>query len=319
VSDGARVYAFLGKAGVYAYDLDGNQLWQADVGKGSDRRRWGSASSPVLYENILIVPAIAESSSLVGLDKNTGKQIWKEESGSLESSWSTPLLVKVDDKKTDLVMPMGGEVWGLNPENGKLRWYCTDIPGDSFYTSVTSKDDVIFGSVGGRSGGGSFAIKVGGKGDVTKSHMTWTNGDQSSYATPVLHDGKMFIASRGIAISMKIDDGKQVAKVRLSGSDGGGAENAGGGSRFGGRGGGGGGSDYSSPVIAGDKLYYIKRNGETFVFSAAGDDLEQLAVNQVTTDQENFSASPAICDGQIFLRSDKHLYCIEEKAQAKAE
>ncbi len=309
VTDGEAVYAFLGKSGVYAFDLDGKQLWHTEVGTGSDRRHWGSASSPILAGDILVVPAIAESSSLIGLDKKTGKQIWKEETDALGNSWSTPLLVKVDDSRSDLVMPVGGEVWGLNPANGKLRWFCGDIPGDSFYTSLSSRDGIVYGSVGGRNGGGSFAIKVGGKDDVTKTNMVWQGSDQSSYATPVLHNNRMFIASRGVATAIDTQTGKQLEKVRLESS----ADNApasppGGNSRGGGRGGFGG--DYSSPVVANGKLYYVKRNGEMFVFDA-GTELKQLAVNRVTSDSEEFSATPAICDGQIFVRSNKNLYCIE--------
>ena len=99
VTDGKAVYAFLGKSGVYAFDLDGKKLWNVSVGTDSDDRRWGSASSPVLYKNLLIVPAIAESGALIAFDKKSGKEIWKQETDALRGSWSTPLIVKVDGEK----------------------------------------------------------------------------------------------------------------------------------------------------------------------------------------------------------------------------
>ena len=315
VTDGKTIYAFLGKAGVYAYDLDGKLRWQTDVGTKSDDRRWGSASSPILFENLVIVPAIAESGALIALDKETGKEVWKQDADGLRGSWSTPLMVKVDDNRSDLVMGVPYEVWGLNPKNGKLRWFFP-IEGRSFYTSVSAKDGVVYGSIGGRDGGCSFAVKAGGKGDVSESHKVWLGGDQSSYATPVIHSDKMFIASRGIATVIDAKNGERVKRVRLEArnsqssesddSSGGGRRRRGGFS-----------SDYSSPVVADDKLYYVKRGGDLFVMSTDGE-LETLSVNRVTKDSEEFSATPAISDGQIFIRSNKKLYCVEAESETKS-
>ncbi len=310
VSDGKSVFAFLGKAGVYAYDLDGKQLWNAEVGKESDDREWGSASSPILHDNLVIVPAIAESSSLIALDKETGKEVWKQQSDLLGGSWSTPLIVKVDDNSSDLVIGVPGEIWGLNPNNGKLRWFYP-VAGSSFYTSVSAKDGVVYGSVGGRGGGGSFAVKAGGKGDVSKSHEVWQNSEQSSYATPVIHNDQMFIASRGIATAINADSGERGVRTRLEATNNGNDESALPETGNAQRGRGGSGGDYSSPVVADDKLYYIKRNGEMYVMTT-DKEFKQVAVNRVTEDAEEFSATPAISNGQIFFRSNKKLYCVEE-------
>ncbi len=301
-TDGEQVFAFFGKSGVYAFDLDGNQAWHADVGTGSDDRRWGSASSPVLCQDLVIIPAMAESLAIVALDKSSGKEVWRQEADGLRSCWGTPVVVKVDENRDDLVLAVAGEVWGINPNNGKLRWVSTGTPGDSAYTSVSVDNNVIYSSTGGRSGGGSVAIKSGGSGDVSKTNVIWNESEQSGYASPVITNGLMFIVSRGVATSMKAETGERVKKVRLEGNTPA-ASSGGGRGRFGNM-------DYSSPVAAGDKLYYVKSSGETFVLSA-DEAFEQLAVNRVTDDPETFSASPAICDGQIFLRSDKHLYCVE--------
>ena len=308
VSDGKAIYVFLGKSGVYAYDLDGKELWNASVGTGSDDRRWGSASSPVLYDDKVIVPAIAESGAIIALNKKDGKEMWKQDAGGLRGSWSTPLIVKVDDERSDLVMGVPYEVWGLNPSNGKLRWFLP-VEGRSFYTSVMAKEGVIYGAIGGRDGGGSFAVKTGAMDDASENHRVWEGRDQSQYASPVVHKGLMFFVNNGIGNAIDAKTGERVKRLRLQSapdqendsSDSGGARFRRGGRSF----------DYSSPVIAGDKVYYVKRNGDMFVFSA-DKELKQIAVNRVTQDSEEFSATPAISNGQIFVRSNKRLYCIEE-------
>ncbi|MEM9411814.1 MAG: PQQ-binding-like beta-propeller repeat protein [Planctomycetota bacterium] len=309
VTDGESLFVFLGKSGVHAFDFEGTELWQAEVGTGSDDRRWGSASSPILFENLVIVPAIAESGALIALDKKTGKEVWKQAADGLRNSWSTPLMVKVDGERSDLVIGVPYEVWGLNPKNGKLRWYFP-IDGSSFYTSVSAKDGIVYGSIGGRSGGCSFAVKAGGKGDVTETHKVWMTGDQSSYATPVIHEEKMFIASRGIATLLDAKNGERIIRSRLEKPSANQSESQAERSSGRGRRRGGFGGDYASPVLAEDKFYYIKRNGDMYVMSA-NKEMETLAVNRVTEDSEEFSATPAIVDGQIFIRSNKHLYCVE--------
>ena len=304
VTDGKHVFFFLGKSGVVAFDLEGKQLWQSSVGTGSDERRWGSASSPILVGDALVIPAIAESSSIVALDKSTGKEIWRQEVAGLQKSWSTPLEVKVDDQRSDIVIGVPGEVWGINPENGKLRWLCGDIPGDSFYTSLVEQNGVIYGSIGGRRGGGTFAIRAGGKGDVTESHLAWISPEQGSFGTPLATKKNLFVFARGVLNVFDTNTGELSEKSRLGQSS----------SSRGGRRGGFA-SDYASPVLASNKLYYVRRSGDILVLEL-DDKIKQVAVNRVTdANDETFSASPSVGNGQLFVRSDKYLYCIEAKSE----
>jgi len=90
VSDGERVYVFFGKTGVLAFDLDGNKLWQTGVGTGSGAHDWGTASSPIVYKDLVIVMASAESKSLVALNKETGKEVWRREDPGFSGTWGTP-------------------------------------------------------------------------------------------------------------------------------------------------------------------------------------------------------------------------------------
>lgn len=313
VSDGERVYVYFGKTGALAFDMDGKQLWQTKIGTESDPRGWGSASSPVLHKNLLIITASAESEAMVGLDKETGKEVWRQEATGLSSTWGTPVVVQVDDTRTDLVLGVPYEIWGFNPENGKLRWYCGAMDTDSYCSSVVAYDGVVYGIEG--RGGGSIAVRAGGRNDVTNSHVVWKGRDSNRIGTPVAYEGRLYFFSNGVANCIDAATGKKIFQARLQGS---GQQNRAGdaavrGGRGQGRGrgrrGGGFGGDYSSPIVADGKIYFQSRGGDAFVLKA-GDQFEQLAVNRVTSDSEDFSATPAVSDGQLFIRSSKHLYCI---------
>lgn len=320
-SDGEAVYVFFGKTGALAFDLDGRQLWQTSLGTESDPHRWGSSSSPIVHEGKVIVTAGPESRSIVGLDARTGKELWQAEAEGLGNVWGTPAIDQVNDERSDLVIAAPFEIWGLNPETGKLRWYCEAIETDQFNSSVVIADGLIL-AIEGR-GGGSIAIRSGGMGDVTESHVAWSGRDNNRFGTPVVYQGRLYFISNGIATCLDAKTGTRVYQARLpSGSESERAEGEDRGAqdedrprsqgRFGGRGfgrGGFGGSDYASPVIADGKIYYTRRSGEVHVLKT-GDTFESCAVNRVTDDEEDFSATPAISDGQIFLRSNTSLYCV---------
>ncbi|WP_425397840.1 PQQ-binding-like beta-propeller repeat protein [Aeoliella sp.] len=302
VSDGERVYCFFGKSGVYAFDMEGEKLWDTSVGTGLDPRSWGSASSPVLYKDKVIITAGAESESIVALNKLDGKEVWKQEAPTLSGTWTTPVMVQVDDERTDIVLNVPGEVWGLNPDTGKLRWYCIQPGGQSNSATgslVVSQGPEPVAYVLGSRDSDAVAVRVGGKGDVSESHMVWTNNASGRIGTPVLYEGRLYWVSGGIANCIDAETGDEVYKERLRGASGGG----------GGRGRGG---DYSSAIIADGKLYYMSRGGDGYVIKA-GDDFEQLATNRFDSDTGEYSATPAVSDGQLFIRSTTALYCVEQE------
>lgn len=323
-SDGERIYAYFGKTGAMAFDMDGNVLWQTSVGLESDPRGWGSASSPILHDNLVIVTGSAESEAMVGLDKQTGKEVWRQEAAGFNATWGTPTLVKVDDQRTDLVIGVPFEIWALNPDTGKLQWYCEAMDTDSFCSSVVAENGVVY-AIEGRNGG-SIAVRAGGKGDVTKTHVVWTGRHNNRIATPLIHEGRIYFFSNRVANCIAAETGEEIFRSRLQSSGGPSREEAAGrspaqgrvgpGGRgrggFGGRGGGMGG-DYASPIMADGKIYYFARNGEAFVLKP-GDKFEQLAANRLTDENEDFSATPAAANGALFVRSDKHLYCIANTA-----
>ena len=280
--DADRVYVFFGKSGVFAFDLQGQKLWHADV--GSKVHGWGSATSPVLYNDTVIVNAAVESDSLVALDKRTGKQIWRAD--GIRESWNTPIFVTTDTGKTELVVATMGKVLGFEPQRGEQLWSCaTDI---KWYMvpSIVKHKDVVY-CIGGRTGG-ALAIRTGGQGDVTPTRRLWTLPKGSNVSSPIYHNGHLYWLHENLGIVYCVDaaTGKVVFEERL--------EKAG---QF-----------YPSPVLAGDKLYCLSRHGAVFVI-AAKPQFELLARNSLA-DRSSFDASPAIDNDRLLVRSDRFLYCV---------
>ena len=268
---------------------------------------WGSACSPILYKNLVIVNAAAEGQALVAFDKKSGKEVWNSPAESLNGCWGTPILVDVAGGKQELVLSVPGEVWGFEPATGKFLWYCEGVNTNALCTSVVAKDGVIYAIGGGPGSSGAVAIKAGGKDDVSKTHLLWTKNLGSYVTSPVIvGEHLLWITEGGIGRCLKLQDGELVTEKRLAGAA---APAPLGG---GGRRGPGGGREYYASVVAGDgKLYAVSRSKGIFVVSADAK-LEVLANNKMD-DASVFNASPAIQDGRLYLRSDKFLYCIGKK------
>jgi outer membrane protein assembly factor BamB len=252
-SDGQRVYAFFGKSGVLAFDLDGNQLWRVGVGKESSNRQWGSGASPILYKDLLIVNAAEESQSIRALDKRTGREVWKAEGAVLELAYGTPALVDVGDGRQELVLGLPNEVWGLNPDTGKLKWHAATSLAGNICPSIVHQDGIVY-AFGGYRSVGSIAIRAGGKGDVTQSHVVWSSSVTSYVATPLLHDGHLYwVDDRGLAYCLDAKTGTEVYRERLPAVIAGGKP------------------VYASPVLAGGNLYVVSRWRGTYVLAAKPD------------------------------------------------
>lgn len=283
VSDGERVYVVFGTTGVLAYDLNGEKLWQQSIGTETNAM-FGSASSPILYKDFVIVTAGSESASIRAFDRKTGKEVWKASGGSLGGSYSTPSIIKNKDGEDELVISVPQELWGLNPMTGKLKWYAETMVDTGACTSVVFDGDIAY-VIGGRTGGRT-AVRVGGEKDVTRSHVLWSKRGGTYVPSPILHEGHLYYASgSGTIVCVDAKTGTEVASKRL------------------------GGAYYASPVLVDGKLYAVSRFNGTYVVEASPK-LTQLAANRLT-DGSDFSGSPAVSNGQLFIRSDNYLYCIE--------
>ncbi|WP_372898150.1 PQQ-binding-like beta-propeller repeat protein [Stieleria sp.] len=280
-TDGEFLYVFFGKTGVLKFDLDGNQLWQADV--GDKTHGWGCGTSPVLYRNLVIVNASVESGSLVAIDKETGDEVWR--AGGMDASWNTPHLVDVGGGKQELVVSVKDKILAFDPATGAPLWNCDGIP-DYVCPSIVSQDGVVY-VIGGRTSR-AIAVRAGGRGDVTDTHRLWEAKAGANVVSPVIHQGHLYWVSdrNTIAYCVRLADGEVVYAERFRGQP------------------------YASALAGDGKLYVVTRNGGTYVL-AAKPEFEQLAHNRLD-DRSTFNASPIVADGKLYLRSDKYLYCIGE-------
>ena len=280
-TDGDFLYVFFGKTGVFKFDLTGKQIWQASVGTNIDG--WGCGTSPVLFEDLVIVNASVESGSLVALDKTSGKEVWG--AGGMQESWNTPHLVELANGQQELVVSVKDYILGFDPKTGKELWRCDGIQ-DYVCPSVISQQGIVY-AIGGREAR-AFAIRAGGRGDVTDSHLLWEAKVGSNVSSPIIHDGHMYWVSdrKQFAYCVRLSDGEILYSERFPAQP------------------------YASATAGDGKIYIVTRNGGTYVL-AATPELTELAHNTFK-DRSTFNASPAISDGQIFLRSDRFLYCIGE-------
>ncbi len=252
---------------------------------------WGSAASPLLVNKLLIIPAGDPSSSLRALDTSSGTEVWKIESPKLKDEKSSPILVGPADKQV-LVVAVDGEVWGLDPRTGAKLWTVeTDGRGGPNATPV-SEDGLVF--VSGGMGGLSTAIRAGQLSEEDESRVAWESRQAAGISSPVMHSGILYIVDRrGLVVRMDTASGETLEK-------GGSTERLSGGV-------------YASPIIAGDRLYVISREGRALVYSTS-DAFELLGSSQFV-DDSRFNASPAIVDGALYVRSDKYIYCIRAQEQ----
>lgn len=297
-TDGERVYAFFGKRGVLAFDFDGAQVWQADAGDGSNAKHWGSASSVVMYKDLVIVTASEESHAIRAYDRKTGREVWKSEGGQLASVFGTPIVVE-SGGRDDLVIAVPREMWGMNPDTGKLRWFAQTELAGNVAPSLVEGDGIIC-ACGGYPQIRAVGVRAGGKGDVTASHVLWTGSDSSYVPTPVMVGGRVYVVSdSGYATCLDAKTGAVVFKERLPGITGGGGR---GGKPF-----------YASTIMAGGRLYAVSRRMGTFVI-AAQPRFEFIAQNRFSGDETDFNATPAVGGNSIFLRSNRFIYCVKAAA-----
>ncbi len=286
VSDGKGVFFFFAHAGVHAFTLDGRKVWERNV--GSKPHPWGSGSSPLLHGDLLFVNAALESDTLHALDRRTGETVWS--ATGFPNSWGTPALAKVGGRE-ELIVNASGKLRAFDPATGKELWFCQSIRAAELCPSVLVHEGVCY--VIGHPRGEGMAVKAGGDGDVTGTHVLWRIQKGSNVGSPVWHDGHLYFVndSRGMALCVKADDGRVVYEERISPAR----------DRW-----------YASPVLVKDRLYYVGRTSGTVVL-AAKPSFEVLAKNVVADDTSVSNASFAVAGERIYLRSDRFAYCFGRK------
>ncbi len=301
VTDGRSVYVMTGTGILKGFDFSGKELWTRDIQKeyGEFGLNWGYASSPLLHEDSLYVQVLHgmktdEPSYVMRIDKKNGKTLWKVDrptNAIRESpdSYTTPGLLRYG-KTTEIVITGGDCVTGHDPATGKELWRANGLNPDNspMYRIVASPiifDNIIYAPTRVKP---LLALKAGGRGDITSSHVLWSTVNGPDVPTPVT-DGKYFyvVNDRGIMFCLDAKTGAEVyANQRIKP-----------------------GTYSGSPVLADGKIYITNEDGLTTVV-AAGPKFEVLAENPLG---DYVLSSPAISDGQIFIRTSTHLYAIGKK------
>lgn len=289
VADDRHLYVFFGASGVFCLRLaDGEVVWHADV--GDSVTGWGSGNSPVLHDDLLVVNAAVESGRLVALDKATGAEAWRKDVG--RGARNTPNLVPVPGGGVELVLSLPGEpqgkIIGIDPRTGAELWSCRGIPDRGYVCpSVIHHDGIVY-AIGGRKNT-AVAVRAGGRGDVSETHVLWTVNKGSNVSSPGYHDGRLYWMhdKQGTFVCLDAATGDVVFEERVEPRPG---------------------IVYSSVTIADGKVYATSQHDGTFVFEA-GPRFRQLAHNTFAEGQR-VNASLAVDRGRLLLRDDGAIWCL---------
>ena len=292
-TDGQRVVASFGSSGLFCFDVEGKPIWHVPL--GPIHHDWGSASSPVLWRHLVIQLCDYDGDSyLAAFEKSTGNEVWRTPRTS-RGCWTTPVFVDVQAKdaqgdepasRTEMIVNgtgtdegSNGHVIAYDPTTGKELWRVggtTDIVTPTTLVGA----DLVYSSSG--RNGPTIAIQPGGRGDVTESNVVWKVGRGAPYIpTGVAYRNRLyFVTDSGVAVCYNAGNGERIWKHRL-------------------------GDEFTASLVAGDgKIHAVSERGRVYVLAAA-DEFKLLATNEMN---ERALATPAISRGELFLRTESHLY-----------
>ncbi len=289
-TDGERIYAFFGSRGLYCLDLEGHIVWSKDLGRMNTLHAHGEGSSPVLYQDWLILCWDHEGDSfLTALDKRTGAERWKV-SRDEKTAWATPLIVN-HAGKTQIVASATKRVRGYDLTTGSLLWECAGLTDNVVSSPIYSQGLIIAGNSYYRQA--MVAIRLdGASGDVSQTdHVAWRLNRLTPYvSSPLLYDQTLYFLRHNQNVLSRLDPvtGKPRGEpLRLDAI---------------------GDFIFASPVGAANRIYIAARDGTTVVISH-GDENRVLAANRL---DESFSATPALAGKDLFLRGERFLYRIAD-------
>lgn len=272
-----------GKIIVAAYDLDGNEKWKTNVGDFLSAH--GFNTCPVLFEDLVILNGDHDGNAyLVALDRQSGRQRWRTRRENKTRSYVTPIIREIDGI-TQMILSGSLCIASYDPRNGKRHWI-VDGPTEQFVASMVYDGKYVF-ATGGYPERHTLAIRPGGKGNVTDTHIAWRTTRGAAYVPSPIISGRylLMVADSGIASCFEARTGKRHWMERLPGGH------------------------SPSPVSADGLVYFVSDRGVTTIIRPS----ETFAVIAKNELGEPVSASPAISQGQIFLRTHQNLYCIGSK------
>jgi outer membrane protein assembly factor BamB len=288
-TDGERLYVTFGSQGIFCYDLDGNPLWNVDLGDMQTRNSFGEGASPTIYKDTLVVPWDQESSSkLYVLDAATGKPRWEKDREEV-TTWITPLVVEAAGK-TQIIINGDNRIRSYDLANGDVIWECGGLGTNPIPVPVVF-EDLVFCMTGHREPG-AVAVPLDSKGDVSDSDtIAWRTNQGTPYVpSPLLIGDHLYFTKGNNAVlsCLNARTGEPIINQdRIPGID----------------------NIYASPVSAQGRIYVTGRDGTTVVLKH-GNAVEALATNSVG---EPVDASPAIVGDTMYIRGYEHLFCIEKQ------
>lgn len=285
-TDGQRVYAYLGSHGLLAVDLKGKQVWHSPL--GAMNASHGTAGSPLLYKDrIILYQDQKETGFVAAFDTATGKEVWRTARGA-QVGWGTPIAIRAGERD-ELIVSSMREVTAYDPNTGTKLWNAAGNLFEVIPTPVVG-EGLVFASSG--RAGPTLAIRPGGSGDVTATHIAWKAAKGSPFVpSTLLHKGLLYMVNDMAAIATAYD--AKTGEVLWQGRLGDAARE----------------SFSASPVVVDDKVFFTNDMGETFVL-AAGREFKLLHVNHLNA---RTLASPALVDGKWYWRTERELLAIGRK------
>ncbi len=282
-TDGKHVYVYFGSRGLVCFDFAGNKVWENPFGPYPNE--WGTASSPVLYGDMLLLNSDTDAEDfLLAVNKNNGRVMWKTSRSDVNRSWPTPVIWNAGGKD-EIVVSGSGRVKAYDPNGGRELWTVEGLTRWVTPTPVMAHG-LLYAASNGPGGNIIMAIRPGGRGNVTRTHVAWRFERSAPYSSsPVIVGDFLFaVKNGGVMTCLNAKTGEVAWQERLPA----------------------GGDYYASLVAADGKVYALSEGGEATVV-AAKPVYELLSVNKL---DERCMASPAISGGQLFIRTDENLYCI---------
>ncbi len=287
-TDGVRIYAYLGNHGLFAVDMAGKQVWHQPVGPFDAYH--GTAGSPLLYKDRVIMyqdQRAPNASFVAAYDAATGKPLWRTPRRETVG-WGTPIAIRAGFRDEIIVSSMF-RVYAYDPGSGKELWSAAGNLSEVIPTPVVGEGFVF--ATSGRAGP-TLAIRPGGTGDVTETHVAWTSSKGSPFIpSPLVHDGVLYMVNDMTSVATAYD--AKAGTVLWQGRLGNSARE----------------SFSPSPVLVDGKVFFTNDIGETFVV-AAGREFKLLHVNQLNA---RTLASPALVDGTWYFRTATELVAIARR------
>ncbi len=288
VTDGEHVFAYFESRGLFAFDMDGDLLWEKDLGDKAMRNKFGEGSTPALHGDRLAIvwDHLGGQSFVVVLDKRTGDEIWRVDRDEIDT-WATPLIVDVDGR-TQVVVPGMERLKSYDLEDGSVVWECEGLTMNPIPSPVHA-DGLVFAMSGFR-GNDLKAVRLAeARGDITGTDaIVWELDRDTPYVpSPLLYDGILYFLKTNSGILSALDARTGEAHYRLQRLQA--VPNV-----------------FASPVGAAGRVYLTGRDGSTLVIRH-GPTFEVLATNTL---DDGFDASPALVDDEIYLRGHRYLYSL---------